>query len=119
MLNSSSSLSRCPDIISATPAIAGIAMADSLESLNDQVPYRIPLPNAVFWVSTTTTSGFTGGQTLDLGFSAASRYYALDSANTAVARVDPDGASGLVVDSNSGIPRVRIILDQDALLYNV
>lgn len=117
MLTSASSLSRCPDLIAAAAGIIGVAMADSLESLDNQVPYVVAQRDSVFWASTTTSSGFTPGQPVDLIFSAASRFYASDSANTAVARVDMGGGSSQVLDNTAEPYRVRIVFDPGATLF--
>lgn len=79
---SASSLSRSP-VITTTLDIAGIAMADSTDSINNKVPYLIPDADTVFFSQATANSQMTPGQELDLLYSAADGWVVTTSANTA------------------------------------
>lgn len=80
MLNSSSSISRVPSVASGIHGddIVGVALADSVQSISNKVPYLVPQPDTLFWASLSTNeSSVTPGTECDLFFDATdqNRYY--------------------------------------------
>lgn len=92
MFNSASSLSRVPSVATGTTdEIAGIALADSVNSIDNKVPYLVPQPDTLFWASwaTNLTSNATPGTECDFFYAVANNRYYLthESANSARAVV--------------------------------
>lgn len=84
MYDSSSSLSRWDVRFPSGAKIAGVALADSLDSFTDnKVPYIVPDADTVFWSRVTPTSAFTPGLEVDLVPDAAGRPVADTSSNSA------------------------------------
>lgn len=113
MFDSASSLSRVPAEYSSA-SIVGVAMASSLESIDDQVPYIAVAHGTTLWSDATTGSQFTRGELLDFEYTGAN-FFVTTSANTPIALIDPFGASDDVIDSNTS--RVRIYLDPSNLAF--
>lgn len=87
MLDSSSSWSRVPSVATGTSDdIAGIALCDSTQSIDDKVPVLIPEDDTLFWASLATDlSSATVGASAEFFFDATdnNRYYVdTTSANT-------------------------------------
>jgi hypothetical protein len=119
MYTSASSLSRIATSSASVGALAkgtivGIAKADSIESLNNQVPYIVLTENTVLWSDCTTGSQMTRGEKLDFEYTGAT-FRVTTSAITPIAMIDPNGASDDVIDSANS--RVRIMLDPSWLWY--
>lgn len=84
-LNSASSLSRIAPTWPSGADIVGVAMADSIDSINNYVAYAAPETDTVWWASADTalTSNLTPGLELDIAFSTANgRYYVTTSTNS-------------------------------------
>ncbi|MDX1486702.1 MAG: hypothetical protein R3268_00775 [Acidiferrobacterales bacterium] len=111
--DASSHLSRADDGFAAG-IVMGVAIADSTQSRNDQVPYIVAQPDTVYWSDCTNdASTFTAGEALDLAYDASIGYYVLTSANTATVRVAEDGEYEDLVDS--GTSRVLVRFDNTVL----
>lgn len=85
VFNSNSSLSRIDDLFAGK--IAGIAAADSTQSVRNKVPYVVPHADTEYMVHCASGSQFTAGQTKDILYSAGTGHYVGTSANTARAIV--------------------------------
>lgn len=119
MFTSASSLSRIPTSSAsvgalATGVIVGVAKASSLESINNQVPYVVATEQTVFWSDATTGSQYTAGEALDVEYTGAT-FRVTTSAISPMVRIDPNGASMDVIDSNTS--RVKVMFDPDWVLY--
>lgn len=115
MFDSNSSLSRVPETFPAAALICGVAMASSLQSLNNQVPYSIARPGDVYFSDATTGSQFTAGERLDFEYTGAT-FRVSTSANTPIAIIDARGGSADIVGSD--VSRVLVTLDHSQLLYD-
>lgn len=119
MYTSASSLSRIATSSQSIGALAngtivGVAKADSLESLNNQVPYIVATDQTMFWSDCTTGSQFSRGEKLDFEYTGGT-FRVTTSAISPIAMIDPNGASDDVIDSASS--RVRILLDPTFLWF--
>lgn len=82
--DSNSSLSRLNEKFPAAADIAGIALADSTQSIDDHVTYLIPESDTHFWASLISNhaSDVTPGQESDVKFDTADGRYHLDPGST-------------------------------------
>ena len=70
--------------VSGTPDILGVALTDSLESINALCPFLLPGPEDVFFSRVSGASLTTRGNEIDIFVDGAGRHYAAPgSANTA------------------------------------
>ena len=115
---SASSLSRLQtssqSVGAAVADIIGIALASSLESIDNQVPYLVLKENTVCWSDCTTGSQMTRAEPLDFEYTGAT-FRVTTSAITPIAIIDANGASNDVIDSNTS--RVRIVFDPTYLRF--
>ncbi len=115
MYDSNSSLSRLPDPITSDGFIVGVALADSLESLDNQVPYSLAVPGSV-WLSTATISSqMTPGEKLDLEYTG-SVFRVSSSATTPVVTIAAGGGTQSIIDQ-SIVSRTMVQFDIDATVW--
>lgn len=96
---SASSLSRVNVIFAgSTATVAGIALSDSIDSLNDQVVYLVPGPDTLLWGSLQSAdpTALTPGLACDIGFDVAEGRYFVDPSSTNTENVT-------IVRGNDGI----------------
>lgn len=85
MLTSTSSLSRVnPYAVAAGAEVYGIALADSIDSIDNKVGVLIPGPDCEFWVPTNAGSTLTKGANSGVSFIVATGRYQAESGGTAV-----------------------------------
>ena len=106
VLTSTSSLSGLDAVAQSLP-IVGVALASSLQSINDQVPYLIADVRTIYWSDATTGSQFTPGEELDLE-TTGGVYRVSTSANTALVVIEAQGGSADIIGSNSSRVMVRL-----------
>jgi hypothetical protein len=114
MLTSASSLSRLDNLL--VGQVAGVAMADSLDSLDNQVPYIVALANTVFVSAATVGSQFTPGEELDLVYTGG-RFFVATSNNTGTVVIREDGGSTDFINSNTSEVLVSFMPSNDILEY--
>lgn len=116
--NSASSLSRLQTSTNSLGAaiadIVGIAMADSLESINNKVPYLVLQENTVLWSDCTTGSQFSRGEGVDFEYTGAT-FRVTTSQITPIAYIQAHGASNDIIDSNAS--RVKVLMDPTYLRF--
>lgn len=96
--NSSSSLSRMAETMASGADIAGVALCDSIDSIDNKVPYLVPGPDTLFWASadSATGSALTPGFECDILFAVANnRYYVAPGSANSVRAVVVRGAAGV------------------------
>lgn len=113
--NASSQLSRYNALL-PTAAVVGVAMADSTESLNGQVPYILIQRDTVLWSDiTNAASAVTPGQRMDAAYIAGYGFLAGTSTNSPLLIVDAEGGQANIVPSTDS--RVRVMIDNDYLVF--
>lgn len=82
--DSNSSLSRISETWPANGDIAGVAAADSIDSIDDQVPYYVPGPQTIWWASLDSATGnaLRPGTEADILFDTAEGRYFVDPGST-------------------------------------
>lgn len=102
VFDSNSSLSRIAWTEAAGMAtgadIAGVAASDSIDSIDDQVPYYLPGPQTIWWASLDSASGdaLRPGTETDVNFDVAEgRYYVDPASSNTVRAVIVRGADGV------------------------
>lgn len=124
MFDSASSLSALPHSTNSLGALAnghviGVALADSGDSLNHQVPYIIADRDTVFWSDATTGSQFTAGESLDIETTSGA-WRITTSVITPMLRIVPRGGSKEMNDiggSNSNKSLVLCKFDETMLQF--
>ena len=124
MFTSASSLSVIPHSTNSVGALAnghviGVALADSADSLNNQVPYIVADRDTVFWSDCTTGSQFTAGESVDVETTSGA-WRATTSAITPMLRVVPRGGSKELEDvggSNSQKSQLLVKFDETMLQF--
>lgn len=85
MLTSSSSLSRVnPYAVAANAEVYGVALADSIDSVENKVGVLVPGPDCEFWVPTNAGSTLTTGANSGVSFIVATGRYQAESGGTSV-----------------------------------
>lgn len=124
MFNSASSLSALPHSTNSLGALAGglvvgVALADSGDSLNHQVPYLVADRDTVFWSDATIGSQFTTGESLDVETTSGA-WRVTTSAISPMLRIVPRGGSKELEDvggSNSNKSQVLCKFDESQLQF--
>lgn len=109
--DSSSSLSRAPALNITATELAGVARADSVDSVNDLVPYTRPTDEDVFFselTATTVGSDVTKGQVVDLQADSEGRHYSANSGTTASMAVE-EGTGDVLGQSDESRVMVRFL----------
>jgi hypothetical protein len=115
MLTSASSLSGAP--IAGGVDIAGIALADSTQSINGRVVYAPPSPDEIYWSSIVTGSAYTVGSAVTVCYSAASRWHVSTATHVGFAATVVKGTSELVQSGESRI-QIQFVGNAGALLFS-
>jgi len=98
---SSSSLSRVSEVFAAGADIAGVAMADSTDSIDNLVSILIPGPDTLFWASlqSADATALAPGAEADIGFDVAEGRYFVDPSST-------NSVRAVIVRGNTGVGAV-------------
>lgn len=102
--DSNSSLSRMNVLFPSGADIAGVAVCDSTDSIENKVSYIVPGPDTLFWASANSASGnaFVPGSECDVLYSTANNRYYVDPGSTnSVRAVVVRGVSGVGAPSQS------------------
>ena len=124
MFTSASSLSVIPHSTNSVGALAnglvvGVALANSSQSLNNQVPYIIADRDTVYWSDATIGSQFTAGESVDVETTSGA-WRATTSAISPMLRVAPRGGSKELEDiggSNSNKSQILCKFDETQLQF--
>ncbi len=86
---------------SSADTIAGVALSDSIDSLNDQVPYLIPGPDTLFWASlqSVDATALTPGVAVDIRFDVAENRFFVDPSSKNTENV-------MIMRGNTGVGAV-------------
>ena len=115
MYDSNSSLSRYPANF-PVGELVGVALADSTESLDNQVPYAVALPSTAFYAQAAAASQMTRGESLDMAYAAGSGYSVVNSRVSPLFIIDFFGGTE-DVRGQSDLSRVIGHFDQSYLRY--
>ena len=98
---STSSISRASEVFVAGENYAGVALSDSVDSLNDQVPYLVPGQDTLFWGSlqSADATALTPGLHCDIGFDVAEGRYFVDPSST-------NSLRAVIIRGNAGVGSV-------------
>ena len=122
-LTSTSSISRVSEVFNGSATtVVGIALSDSVDSINDQVTYLVPGPDTLLWASlqSADATALTPGLACDVGFDVAEGRYFVDpsSVNTElVTIVQGNTGVGAVDQSVQSKVLVRFSHADGALYY--
>ena len=116
MYDSNSSLSRFQDPIVTVGLLVGVALADSIESLDDQVPYALAVPGSVWLSTATVASQMTPGAKLDVEYTG-SVFRVTSSATTPIVTISPGGGTEQI-RGQSNISRVLVQFDIDETIWS-
>jgi hypothetical protein len=124
MFTSASSISVIPHSTNSVGALAsglvvGVALANSSQSLDNQVPYIVADRDTVFWSDCTTGSQFTAGESLDVETTSGA-WRVTTSAISPMLRVVPRGGSQdleLIGGSNSNKSQILVKFDETQLQF--
>lgn len=116
MFDSNSSFSRVNVLLASGVDIAGVAMADSVDSISNLVTAIVPNPDTEFWCSLATnlTSVTTPGVSGDILFAVANNRCYLDPSSTNSARAVVVLGTNEVDQSVQSRVLVRILRVTDA-----
>ena len=108
---SASSLSRMAETFASGADIAGIALGDSTQSIDNKVPYLVPGPDTLFWASadSATASLCTPGFECDILFAVANQRYYVAPAST-------NSVRAVIVRGNTGVGSVDQSVQSKALI---
>ena len=120
IFTSASSISRVPTSTASLGAvdngtIVGISITDSLDSIDNKVPWLVAHPQTVYWSDATTGSQMTPGEKLDFEFTG-NEFRVTTSVLTPIAVIYPEGGTQDIVGQSAG-SRVKITLDPTFLLF--
>lgn len=92
LFDSNSSLSRVPWASSpglASGDILGVALSDSIDSINNQVSFLVPGPDTLFWASlqSVDATALTPSLECDIHFDVVENRYFVDPSSTGTTRV--------------------------------
>ena len=106
MYDSASSLSRIPETFEDADDIAGVALADSTQSLNNKVPFVVAEEDTLFWSDCTTVSQLTAGMVVDFEYTDAT-YLVSTSVTTPRAVIEHAGGSQEILGQST---RSRVLV---------
>jgi len=98
---SASSLSRASEVFVAGENLAGVALADSIDSIEDKIPFLVPGPDTLLWASlqSNDATALTPGLACDIGFDVAEGRYFVDPSST-------NSVRAVIVRGNTGVGAV-------------